>query len=512
MVLLHPAGGTTISASHHQQQAPLRSALNLDFPLRFDPQTEGFTRNQNNPDGSSSLGLLRALTPWWETLWFRGLMVFMLLGLVSAGAYGWHRANETRRTRLEALVENRTQELEELNLQLRSEITERSLFEQALKVTQNRLTGMLEISRTIVSTLEPTPLRDLILEQLAGVAPYDGAAVLTFDGDTLEMQASCVPFPLPEAPPERVPMEQLKGIERLLGLDPVYYLPDIHEDMRFANNISRVTGCPVAALLEYPTWLAIQLLFRDELIGFLILFHKELDHYSEMDRALAQAFANHAATAIHNSRLLQQMQAAAVVDERSRLARELHDSVTQALYSLMLYNDASVLALEAGRIMTANENLAEVRKIALEAMADLRLLIFDLRPPVLEQEGLVAAIQARMESVEARAGLKTELFIEGEDHLTAPVETELYWIVQESLNNILKHAQAKHVYLSLKFETDHVILIVEDDGVGFSVMEARLSGGLGLSNLEERVKNLGGANDIQSTPGQGTVINIQIPF
>jgi PAS domain S-box-containing protein len=205
-----------------------------------------------------------------------------------------------------------------------------------------------------------------------------------------------------------------------------------------------------------------------------------------------------------------QVKEKAVAAERSRLARELHDSVTQALYSVTLYAEAMRLALSAEKQQVASENLRELHNIAREAMLDMRMLIFELHPPVLKEEGLVAALQARLASVESRARLQTEIRAGGERRLPLVVEEELFRIALEALNNVIKHANAQQVTVTLKFDSEGVCLEIMDDGVGFDPVTAKESGGMGLLGIEERVQRIQGSFAIESTPGDGTTLRVMV--
>jgi signal transduction histidine kinase/ligand-binding sensor domain-containing protein len=199
----------------------------------------------------------------------------------------------------------------------------------------------------------------------------------------------------------------------------------------------------------------------------------------------------------------------AVAEERNRLARELHDSVTQALYGVTLYSEAASGHLALGHTDRVSEHLRELQDTAQEALAEMRLLVFELRPPLLEQEGLVAALQARLQAVEGRAGLKTEFKTNLEERLPPNVEEGLYRITLEALNNALKHAQARHIKVHLRQEQPlqgAVTLEVADDGIGMDLATARERGGMGLSAMEERAVELGGRLTVKSAPGSGTRI------
>ncbi len=163
----------------------------------------------------------------------------------------------------------------------------------------------------------------------------------------------------------------------------------------------------------------------------------------------------------------------AVLEERQRMARDLHDSVIQALYSVTLHAQGARRLLASGEVSTASDALRGLQDTAQEALDEMRMLIFELRPPILEQVGLVAAVQARLNAVEGRANLQTKLIADGVGDLPSLVEQALYRIAQESLNNALKHAHAQHITVQLRRAETTVLLEISDDGVGFDPAAAR---------------------------------------
>jgi signal transduction histidine kinase len=260
-------------------------------------------------------------------------------------------------------------------------------------------------------------------------------------------------------------------------------------------------GATITALLAVP------LRARGVVVGALDVVSKPTG-FNVDDVLLMSLFADQAAIAIENARLHQQVEQLAVIEERQRLARELHDSVTQSLYSVTLYGEAAARLLSAGNYPLAAEHLRELRDTAQEALREMRLLIFELRPPVLEKEGLAAALQTRLEAVEGRAGLQSELQVEGEGVIPIPIEEELYRVAQEALNNVLKHAKAQRVKVRLRLDGTSVALEVRDDGVGFNPALVREKGGLGLRGMAERARRIGSALDVQSAPGRGTTVKV----
>jgi signal transduction histidine kinase len=205
-----------------------------------------------------------------------------------------------------------------------------------------------------------------------------------------------------------------------------------------------------------------------------------------------------------------QAEQVALLEERRRLSRELHDSVTQALYGISLYAEAASRALKDGDAEPVAANLREIGETTQEALGEMRLLLFDLRPPLLQEHGLAAALRARLQAVESRAGLATAFDCQGEDRLPAAKEQELYRVAQEALNNVLKHAHAGRVALRLTVADGGATLEVADDGVGFEPT-FHGSDGLGLRGMRERLERLGGTLRIESSPGAGTHVQAEVP-
>jgi signal transduction histidine kinase len=224
--------------------------------------------------------------------------------------------------------------------------------------------------------------------------------------------------------------------------------------------------------------------------------------------------ADQAALAIEAARLREQAKTSAAAEERNRLARELHDSVTQNLYSVTLYAEAAARLLAVGQSVEAADHLRNLRDASQDALREMRLLIFELRPMDLQKMGLAGAVQARLQGVESRGGIQAELRQEGVEYaplLSPGLQEELYHLAQEALNNTLKHSQARHVAVTLTYGPQITRLEVCDDGRGFVVDEVAAGGGLGLRGMRERVQRIDGSLRIKSAPGQGATITIEAP-
>ncbi len=199
----------------------------------------------------------------------------------------------------------------------------------------------------------------------------------------------------------------------------------------------------------------------------------------------------------------------AASQERAHLARELHDSVTQALFSMGLTLRTLELLLETDPT-AAHTKVAELRELQKDALAEMRTLIFELRPSSLESDGLVQALRTHATAVQRRTGLLIVVDAEPIDRLALPAEEALYRIGQEALHNIVKHANASNATIRILREGDRVRLVVTDDGAGFAPDEVP-RGHLGLIGMRQRVDLVGGELRVESRPGQGTLIEATVP-
>lgn len=200
----------------------------------------------------------------------------------------------------------------------------------------------------------------------------------------------------------------------------------------------------------------------------------------------------------------------ATLQERQRLARELHDSVSQALYGISLgaHTAREALGSEPEQVTAS---LEYVIGLAEAGLAEMRALIFELRPESLATEGLVAALVKQVAVLRARYKLIVEADLQATGELSLEMQQTLYRVAQEALHNIVKHARARVVTLQLMRQEGDVILEIGDDGRGFDVSRA-FPGHLGLHSMQERIAKLSGALSIESAPGQGTSIHVRLPL
>jgi signal transduction histidine kinase len=244
---------------------------------------------------------------------------------------------------------------------------------------------------------------------------------------------------------------------------------------------------------------------ENSVLGCLLLGRNERKSYSQDEVLRLTTIANQIATLIDSNR---QRQSAIALDERQRLLRDLHDSVSQKLYGLVALTEAAQAGIEAGSIIAPLEVLTRIGENARQAVKEMRLFLYEMQPVDLK-EGLVSSLQHRLAAVEGRADIKARMISDEDIQLDKDDEIALYFIAQEALNNILRHAHARNVSVNLKQTRQNVILEIKDDGQGFNIKKLDNSG-LGLNTMKERADLANGKFKITSKVKQGTKIVVSV--
>jgi signal transduction histidine kinase len=281
--------------------------------------------------------------------------------------------------------------------------------------------------------------------------------------------------------------------------------PDIREHPRFR-------GWWPSAHPTMRSFLGVPIVARGSVIAAFYLTDKEdAEHFGEDDQRLIEMLAAHAAVAIENARLLERSRELSIVEERNRLARELHDSVSQKLFGLVLTAEAAqtLLARDAG---AAEEQVARLGELAQEALTELRGLIFELRPPSLEDEGLAATLRKQVEMLRRVHDRPIELRISGTAACAPESEADVLRVAGEALGNALRHAEAERIELRMESRDGRLVVTVADDGIGFDPTAPGVrSRRLGLTSMEERARALGGSLAVVSKLGEGTTVTLEVP-
>jgi PAS domain S-box-containing protein len=378
----------------------------------------------------------------------------------------------------------------------------RDHLEELVRHRTRHLTALYEVETMTNAYLDLELMLDQVLAKTLAVIGSGAGLVHLLDeaGETLclvahrglpEGTARLVETKLGQAPLwDQVLRENRTVIVTDILAEP--HLPDLSY---FAPNLAYV-GAPIHV--------------ETCVFGVLSLFEPSIDRLSADDIALAAAIADHLGGVVERARLNQRAEQAAVMEERQRLARELHDSVTQSLYSLTLFTAAVQDSFAANDSAQVEQYLQWLDETARQALREMRLLIYELRPLALDQEGLAGALRHRLETVERRAGLAAQLLVDTQAELPVGVQTALYRIVQEALNNVVKHSQATQVTIHITSPDRGLRVEVSDNGFGFDEAALSDNGGLGLANMRDRAEKLGGVLQVVSRPGQGTRVTVTI--
>ena len=483
------------------------STRRLATYTNLDPGQYVFRVTAANADGVwNEAGRTLALTivpPWWQTLWFRTLMVGSLVGLAVAGF--WRRMAELRaqQGRLEQLVAERTGELEQTNARLANEILEHERTEAEARRARDELATLLASSQNIVSMLELEPLLDGVLDQLNRIIDYDAAFVATLDGETLTIRTFRSRAPRRDLRAARLDVARIPPLRSLIASRRPFVIADLQRDTEMLRYIESV----LQEQVPNRAWMGLPLIVQDRVIGVMSLLHEEAGFFAAPDLQRVQAFANQVALALENARLYERAHEAATLEERTRLARELHDAVTQTLFSASLvaealpksWHDAPPLALRG---------VEHVRVLTRGALAEMRTLLLELRPAALTEKPLGELLRALCTATGSRSQVPVDFELTGTCALPPEVQIALYRIAQESLNNVVKHADAGRIQVTLLCRPAAVLLAVADDGRGFAASDVA-PGSFGLGIMRERAEAIGARLHIRSRPGKGTLIAVR---
>jgi signal transduction histidine kinase len=259
------------------------------------------------------------------------------------------------------------------------------------------------------------------------------------------------------------------------------------------------------------SFLGVPIVARGGIIGaFYITDKVGADAFDEDDQQLIEMLAAHAAIAIENARLYERSRELSVVEERNRVARELHDSVTQNLFGVVLAAEAASTLLDRD-VDQARAQLQRVQELARAGMEELRSLIFELRPAALADEGLAATLRKHLGILRRVHDQDIALKVAGAPRPGGATDGDVFRIAQEAIHNAVRHAQAQRIEVGLSARNGHLVLTVDDDGVGFDPSAASLrSRRLGLTSMEERARAVGGTLTIDSRPGEGTRVRLEV--
>jgi PAS domain S-box-containing protein len=506
ITLLDPAGeGMKVVASFEESGSTARSnpraeaerSISLD---ELVPADSGPLRERLLKEGRPiSFSPLRTTSPlpsgldWFQAANIDALMMVPLqirgeiMGLLTVAA---NRPGQEFTPDEESLAET-------IAGQIAGAIEVARLFEEEQR--QRRLAESLrQVATALSQSLDQATVLRTIFEQLRQVLAYEGAVIGLIEGDELVIS-------------EAIGLSQdYLGYRLSLKSESPLIQVLTRREALILNN----TSFNWFQRDEPGSWMGAPLIIGRSLIGLLAIQQGQAGGtYQQEDLQILQIFANQAAISIENARLYEQAQTVAVDAERQRLARELHDSVTQSLYSLTLLTNGWATMAGQGRLEVEKvaDHFKQLEGISIQGLREMRLLLHQLRPPVLEKVGLVGALQQRLEAVEHRVNIETRLLTQGEvDTLPIALAEQLFFIAQEALNNAVRHAEATEITVRVQAEDEHLLLTVTDNGKGFE--PARPSFGLGLASIRERTGDIEGEVEITSVSGQGTTVKATVPL
>jgi signal transduction histidine kinase len=374
---------------------------------------------------------------------------------------------------------------------------------EQLKQDENvRFRILTEVSQQITSILEINDLLTRIVRLIQQTFDYYHVGIGLIEEDEVVYRVGAGTLwddPGFQFKPARLKVGSEGITGWVAGTGQVAFIPDVTQDSRYVWMQGSLTRSE----------LTVPITVKGRTIGVLDAQSEQLNGFDQIDVEMLQALANQAGIAIENVRLHEQAKHVAVLEERQRLARDLHDSVTQSLYGINLYAEAAAGHLALGQLEQVRQHLDDIQKTAQESLNEIRLLIYELRPPILEQEGLVVALQNRLYSVENRAELNANLKSNLKERLPLAMEEGLYRIAQEALNNTLKHAHAKNIEVSILQDSGTLTMEISDDGKGFDPDIACQEGCLGIFSMQERAAVQDWNFNLESSPSMGTRIRVE---
>jgi signal transduction histidine kinase len=353
-----------------------------------------------------------------------------------------------------------------------------------------------EVSHQLGAILETDKIPSEVVKQVGSTFEWPSVCFFVREGSDLSLRAL-------------YSNEQVKKEWRtisILNAGPIETAFREKRTIIAANTFSQLSKLESIDLPSFQSAVAVPLSLRNDTFGVLFVSSQKKNHFDDIDVDVLQALADHISLAMENARLYEQRRELARMEERNRLARDLHDSVCQTLFSLTLTARGAESVL-AGQSLIVDQSLQEIQKLARDALKEMRSLIWQLRPAGLEQ-GLVTALKRYGESL----GLTVHEQVEGVRELPRAVEEAFWRIGQESLNNVSKHTGTNEVTIKLKITDTGATIEIADKGHGFSFEQSGSEQSMGMLNMRERAEMLGGLFTITSGPGLGTKINVNIPF
>ncbi|MGD0752973.1 MAG: PAS domain S-box protein [Anaerolineales bacterium] len=412
----------------------------------------------------------------------------------------------------------------DVSLRIRAE---QKLHERVIARTREQ-TALLEISHSLASTLELHP--GLILEQLCEIIEYTHAGLFELSDSTLTALAVRGPKQMEQAAAFQVRLEGPETLEVLFnGHRPIRIADVTSADPQAKFLRSLLNGNAAVLLKDVRAWMWVPLAVKGRMLGGLGMAHTRRNYFTAHHAALALSMADQVAITMVNAELYEHARALAALQERQRLAQNLHDAVNQSLFSAGLIAEVLPRLWERDQEQ-ARQSLEDLRRLTRGALAEMRALLAELRPSVLTDSSLGDLLRQLANAFTGRTNIPVSVNIAGEHVLPAEIQVALYRICQEAFNNIAKHAGASRVEIDLRYEAEapldmdanvfksgapqqimvrKVEMRICDDGAGFDTGEASAAGHYGLGMMRERAEAVQAQLTVASQPGHGTEVRLR---
>ncbi len=377
------------------------------------------------------------------------------------------------------------------------DITDRKQLEVAEQAQREFAEALRDIAALLTSTLDLNEVLDRILASLHRVVPHDTAAITMLEEDHVWVARKN------EDDSDDIMAERQLQVEYAALLRQML---ETHRPLLVADLQDETPASDTARQANVRAYVGAPIQLQRQIIGFINVFSTQRQFFNEIHAERLQVFAGQAAIAIQNARLFQNSQELAALEERQRLARELHDSVSQTLFTCRTMAESALRRWDRDPAR-ARELVEEVHQLTATALGEMRVLLLELRPAALTQLGLKELFEQYLRPIQKRRRFQFKLALEDVAPLPPDVQIALYRIAQEALNNIDKHAQAHKVEISASDHPDHLELVIRDDGQGFN-LDTVAANHLGLNIMRERAATIGATLEIESEVSQGTRISV----
>ncbi|MCX6035351.1 MAG: PAS domain S-box protein [Chloroflexi bacterium] len=379
------------------------------------------------------------------------------------------------------------------------------LLRQGVETRTHEQATLLEISHTLAFTLELQP--GLILDQLRKIIEYTHGGLFALEDSTLVTLAMRGTPQLEQSAPIRIHLNTPENTDALFNEHRPIRIADVWSEDPQAQFLRSLLDGAAVLLEGMQSWMWVPLAVRGRLIGGIGIAETRKNYFTAHHAELALSVANQAAITMINTELYGQAQALAVLEERQRLAQNLHDAVNQSLFSAGLIAEVLPRLWERDQ-EDARRSLEDLRRLTRGAQAEMRVLLAELRPSTLTDSDLGDLLRLLGNALSGRTNLPVSVTVTGEFILPTEVQVAFYRMCQEALNNVAKHAKASQVEIDLKQEGAVIELRIRDDGQGFDPEQA-FSGHYGLSMMQERAEAVGALLSITSQSGHGTELTIR---